>query len=400
MGSTRKPRRRPAGIARLPRPLPRILAAAPLLLAAALSACGSGGPHTEQRRAGVAVTVVATGLEAPWDLAFLPSGDVLVTERPGRVRLVHGGKLEPENVAELEVGARGEAGLLGIALHPGFPKRPYVYLYATHPAGHENRVLRFRLAAGGPAGIRLKDQRVLLGGIPAATVHDGGRLAFGPDGMLYATTGDAREPARAADPHSLAGKILRLTPDGSVPDANPFAGSPAWSYGHRNPQGLAWDKAGRLYASEHGPTGEFGLCCHDEVNLIQRGGFYGWPLRAGAARAATPEEVGLRNTPARSLNPIVESGRATWAPSGIAASHGGLVVAALAGERLLRLVLDPDDPARVVRREVILDGLGRLRAVERGADGCLYVLTSNRDGRGSPDGRDDRLLRLCPVAGP
>jgi hypothetical protein len=140
---------------------------------------------------------------------------------------------------------------------------PFVYLFATDPAGRENRILRFRLAEGGPAGVRLEDERVLLGGIPAGAVHDGGRLAFRPDGMLYATTGDAGEPD-AAEPRSLAGKILRLAPDGSAPDTNPFPGSPAWSYGHRNPQGLAWDAGGRLYASDHGPTGEFGLCCHDD----------------------------------------------------------------------------------------------------------------------------------------
>jgi glucose/arabinose dehydrogenase len=324
VGAARHRRKPPQQVVRT------LTAAPPLIAAVALAGCGG---HATQTARPLAATVVATGLEAPWDLAFLPGGDVLVTERPGRLRLVREGRLEPEPVAEVEVAAHGEAGLLGVALHPSFTDRPFVYLYATDAAGRENRILRFRLTKGGPAGVRLADERVLLGGIPAAPVHNGGRLRFGPDRMLYATTGDAGTPARAAYPRSLAGKILRLNPNGSVPTANPFPGFPVWSYGHRNPQGLAWDGDGRLYASDHGPTGEFGLCCHDEVNLIRRGGFYGWPLRAGAVRAATPGEIGLTHAPARIVNPVVESGGSTWAPSGIAFSGRGVVVATLADER-------------------------------------------------------------------
>jgi aldose sugar dehydrogenase len=325
--------------------------------------------------------VVAAGLEIPWGVAFLPDGDILVTERPGTVRAVRDGRLADEPVARVDGTVhQGEGGLLGIALHPEFERNRLAYVYYTAADG--NRISRFAVGDD----LSFSAEEVLLRGVPAARVHNGGRIAFGPGGMLYATVGDAADPAAAADPGSLAGSIVRLDPDGLEPEV--------WSSGHRNAQGLAWDDEGRLYASDHGPSGEYGLCCLDEVNLVEEGEFYGWPVRAGTLPA--DESV---QPPSPPVDPIADSGPDdTWAPGGIAVhpESGSILLANLAGQALLRFTLAEDDPREVVQTEVVLEGFGRLREVVRGPDGCFYVTTSNRDGRGSPAADDDRLLRLCP----
>jgi aldose sugar dehydrogenase len=334
------------------------------------------------------VQTLVGGLEVPWDLAELAGGGaIFVTERAGRVRVVERGELRPEPVLTLDVEARGEAGLLGIALHPAFDQERFAYVYYT--AGTGNRISRFVVGDD----LVFFDEDVLVDGIPAARSHDGGRIAFGPDGHLYATTGDAGDPESSSDLGSLAGKILRLTADGSVPADNPFPDSLVYSFGHRNPQGLDWDRHGNLYISDHGPSGEFGLCCHDELNLIEPGGYYGWPFFAGEVGAA-PGEL-----PAEHIEPIATSGENTWAPAGIAVIDDGdgtaLLVAGLAGQQLLRFDVSPDDPRAVTAAGPVLDGVGRLRAVMVAADGCLVVATSNTDGRGDPRPEDDRLLRAC-----
>lgn len=336
-----------------------------------------------------AVETVAEGLEIPWGLAFVDEDTILVTERPGRVRVIEDGELRNQPVAEIDaVTHEGEGGLLGIALHPDFPDPRAGFLYYT--SGGENRISRFRIGAD----LAFDNERVLLTA-PAASVHNGGHIAFGPDGLLHAATGDAGEPGRAADPDSLGGKILRLEPDGTAAGADGFDGSPVLSFGHRNPQGFDWDEDGRLYSSEHGPTGEVGLCCHDEVNLIEAGEFYGWPFLAGNA----PAQGG--DPPQPPVPPVAESGPdETWAPGGLAVHEpdgepAELLVANLAGERLMRVVLEPDEPRGVADIEVAIDGLGRLRAAVLGPDGCLYLTTSNTDGRGNPRDGDDRLARVC-----
>jgi aldose sugar dehydrogenase len=334
------------------------------------------------------VQTLVGGLEVPWDLAELAGGDAMfVTERAGRVRVIEGGELRPEPVLTLDVEARGEAGLLGIALHPEFDQQRFAFVYYTTATG--NRISRFVVGDD----LVFFDEDILVDGIPAARSHDGGRIAFGPDGHLYATTGDAGDPESSSDLGSLAGKILRLTADGSVPGDNPFPDSLVYSFGHRNPQGLDWDRHGHLYISDHGPSGEFGLCCHDELNLIEPGGYYGWPFFAGDV-AAAPGEL-----PAERIEPIATSGESTWAPAGIAVVADGdgtaILVAGLAGQQLLRFDVSPDDPSAVTPAGPVLDGFGRLRAVMVAADECLVVATSNTDGRGDPQPDDDRLLRAC-----
>jgi glucose/arabinose dehydrogenase len=344
--------------------------------------------------------VLAGGLQVPWEIGFLDNDRVLVTERPGRVRLIDRGQLNPNPVLTLPViAAPGvESGLLGLAVHPGFPNPPYVYLYYTYrgAGGATNRVSRFDAASGGPAGLTLTNEHPILDGIPGGQCcHFGGRIAFGPDGDLYVTVGDGQVPTRAESTSSPNGKVLRVTDDGSIPNGNPFPGSPVFAYGLRNPQGLAWDAAGHLYVSNNGPTGEFGLLHHDEVDLVQPGAFYGWPVMAGNLPTGQRAPAGL---PAR-VPPLAESGTATWAPSGMAFYAGRpneqptLLVASLKAGNLLRLIIDPSNPGHLLGQRTLLGGFGRLRDAVTGPDKCLYVLTSNRDGRGQPQAQDDRVLR-------
>jgi glucose/arabinose dehydrogenase len=325
-------------------------------------------------------------------VTFAPDGRLLLTERPGRVRLVVNGQLRTRPALTLPVAAVGEGGLLGLALHPDFSRTGWVYLYYTYQTDQLwNRVVRYRLADD-----QLVEPQVILDRIPGASIHDGGRIAFGPDGKLYVTTGDARDPEAAQDLASLAGKILRLEPDGSLPPDNPFPGSPVWTYGHRNPQGLAWTNDGRLYATEHGPTGDLGLAAHDEVNLIEPGKNYGWPfVVADLVRRPLPDAV----------PPVAQSGQTTWAPSGatfvragsIPQWQGNLLFAGLRSQALWRLVLTPDGRSAVQLEALYQGEFGRLRTVVEGPDGAIYLLTSNRDGRGNPRAGDDRLVRIAPA---
>lgn len=332
------------------------------------------------------VETLTTDLVAPWAIAFAPDGRAFITERPGRLRLLTAdGELLPAPVAVIEgVAASGEGGLLGLALDPAFARNRQLYLYHTYQAdtGVANRVVRYTENRG-----RLANRTVLLAEIPGAGIHNGGRLAFGPDGKLYITTGDAASAELAQDLNSLAGKILRINPDGSIPTDNPFAGSPVYSYGHRNAQGLAWHPAsGQLYATEHGPSG------NDEVNLIEPGGNYGWPAAQGTKH---PQPF---VAPLTTFTPSVAPSGAVWYTATLIPQwRDSLFFATLRGRHLHRLVIVPDDPQAIITQERLYDGeYGRLREVVQGPDGALYLLTSNRDGRGSPVGNDDRLLRIAP----
>lgn len=308
--------------------------------------------------------VIASGLEIPWALAHAPDGRILLTDRPGRVRVIEGGKLKNEPLFTLPVAHEGEGGLLGIALDPEFERNKFIYLYYTYRSGGlANRVIRVR------EDRPIQTAQVLVDRIPGGTVHDGGRIRFGPDGKLYIGTGDAGASAAAQDPGSLAGKILRVNPDGSVPSDNPFPSSPVYSLGHRNVQGLAWIDD-QLYTTEHGPQ------AHDELNRIERGANYGWPTVTGTEAA-----VGM-------VSPLIESGSSTWAPSGLAAQGGKLYFAGLRSQTLWQF-----DPANTELR-ILKEGYGRLREVVAGPKGELYLFTGNRDGRGQVREGDDRLIRL------
>jgi len=324
------------------------------------------------------VEVVVSHLEIPWALDFAPDGRLFFTERPGRIQVLDPGASQPRLVGRLAVAHEGEGGLLGVALDRDFSRNGRLYAYYTYRKGERlwNRVVRL-IGEGG----RILTEETVIDRIPGAPIHNGGRIKVGPDGHLYVTTGDAANPPLAQDLTSLAGKILRINPDGSIPGDNPFAGSPVYSLGHRNPQGLAWHPSSQaLFVTEHGPIG------HDEVNLVQPGKNYGWPHVAGSGGGP------------RFLDPILESGQGTWAPSGAAIYRGDLFFAALRGQHLHRIVLSPPEFTRISSEERLFPSVyGRLRDVVVGPDGLLYLATNNRDGRGSPAPDDDKILRLVPA---
>ncbi|MEU8340091.1 PQQ-dependent sugar dehydrogenase [Spirillospora sp. NPDC048832] len=323
------------------------------------SPSGTAGARGEPR-------TVAADLEVPWAVAFLPGGDALVTERDsGRVVRVSpsGRKTAAGTVPGVE--ASGEGGLLGVAVSPTYASDHLVYLYYT--AATDNRVARATYDG------RLGTPEPIITGIPKGSNHNGGRLAFGPDKMLYVTTGETGDGPLAQDRNSLAGKILRVTPDGKPAPGNPF-GNRVWTYGHRNVQGLAWDDRGRLYATE------FGQNRFDEINLIQKGKNYGWPRAEG-------DEGGDGFT-----KPLLTWTTDEASPSGLAYAGGSLWAAALRGERLWQVPLDDGRAGRPVAH--FQDRFGRLRAVAEAPDGTLWVTTSNRDGRGDPADDDDRVLSV------
>jgi glucose/arabinose dehydrogenase len=330
------------------------------------------------------VQEVATGLEVPWDVAFLPDdGGALVTERPGRVRLISAdGDLRDEPVAEVQVRNEGEAGLMGIALDPEFEDgEPYVYLVAT--TSDDNQVQRWRWEDG-----RMTREAVVLDGIAAAGNHNAGTVRFGPDGNMYVPTGDAGQKSRAQDRSRREGKILRLEPEQYRGDAP--AEPTMWSVGHRNAQGLAWQPGtGRLFATEHGPSGWDGPGGDDEVNVIRRGANYGWPRVQGEAGGE-----GLTGPSWLWKDAVAPSGAAFVSRDG-SAWTGALVVGTLRGNALR--VLDVDG-GRITEETKLVEDRGRLRAVVEAPDGSLWVTTSNRDDYGQAGDGDDKVLRILPPA--
>ena len=325
--------------------------------------------------------VVAEGLTTPWSVVRLAGGSALISERDtAQVKeLTAGGELR---VVGTVVGVKpgGEGGLLGLAVSPGAEAATTpsagspaeVWLYAYFTAASDNRIVRYRLD-GEPGAYSLGAREDVLTGIAKAGNHNGGRIAFGPDGALYATTGDASIRDAAQDPASLNGKILRMSPTGGVPSDNPAGGSLVYSLGHRNPQGIAWDASGQLWAAE------FGQDTWDELNVISPGGNYGWPVVEGVA-----------SDPAF-INPVYQWPTDDASPSGLGFTRGSFYLAALKGERLWSVTTS----AGAVATPYFAGAFGRLRDAVPGPDGSLWVLTGNTDGRGDPRPGDDKLLQVA-----
>lgn len=335
---------------------------------------------------------VVTGLEVPWGIAFLPNDKMLVTERPGRVRLVENGKLKPP-VATVNVTASGEGGLLGIAAHPDFATNRYFYLYYTTDKNRSpvNRVERWQLSSD---GLTASLDRVIIDDIPAAIFHNGGRLRFGPDGMLYIGTGDAREPQISQDVESLAGKILRLTPDGKIPADNPFPNNPVFITGIRNTQGFDWYNPSTLFVTDHGPSGELGRRGEDKVSVLQAGDNMGWPAVENCE--AEPEFVRPSLVWREAAPP---GGAAIYTGDAIPEWKGNLIIGTLRSRHLHRVVFDSDNPSQVLTHEVYFqgnspNGFGRIRDVIMGTDNELYITTSNCDGRGNCPQGQDKIIRI------
>lgn len=319
------------------------------------------------------IGTIARNLEVPWGIDFLPDGSALVTERDsGRVLQIRGNRVKQVGTVD-ETRAGGEAGLLGIAVSPEFATDRNVYLYTSTDS--DNRVLRMRFSDG-----TLSGSTPILTGIPHGFIHDGGRLAFGPDGFLYVSTGESGVPELAQDRASLGGKILRITPDGSPAPGNPDPASAVWSWGHRNVQGIAFDHLGQLWASE------FGQNTWDELNLIRAGTNYGWPEVEGKATS----DANRRSF----TDPQVVWPTQDASPSGLAYTEGHLWLAALRGERLWRVRVNGADASAPA--DFFVGDYGRMRTVVVAPDGNLWVTTSNRDGRGDPQDGDDQILLISP----
>ncbi len=332
------------------------------------------------------IETVAENLTVPWSIDWLPDGTALFTERVGNLRAIQDGIVQ-EPLLSLGVGGE-EGGMLGLAVDPDFEENNFIYLYYTYNEflSTLNKLVRYQLVDG-----MVTEDKVLLDGIPGGPYHDGGRIQFGPDGKLYITTGDAGDANLSQNLDSLAGKILRINSDGTIPEDNPWKGSPVYSIGHRNPQGIDWDDSGNLVATEHGPSGWRGSA-HDEINVITPETNYGWPDVIG-----DESMEGLQN-------PILHTGDDTWAPSGAEFYYGDKIpqwngkyfVATLRGNHLHMIDFDLQNNSIISHEKLFQDEFGRLRDVQTGPDGYLYILTSNQDGRGDPAFNDDRILRIVP----
>jgi len=340
------------------------------------------------------VETVATGLEVPWAFAWLPGGDMLFTERPGRVRIIEKGKLRAEPVFTVpDVEPSGESGLMDITLHPSFASNGFVYLgYSYNQDGKHVKVMRYKYANG-----RFTEPQTVVDNIPGTALHAGMRCRFGPDGKLYVATGDSTEWNLAQKLDSIAGKVLRLNDDGTVPQDNPFVGQQKvrpeiWTYGNRNPQGLAWQPGtGLLFETEHGPSGFEGRGVGgDEVNILERGKNYGWPDIHHTQTKQGMEAPILEYTPS-----CAPGSGMFYNGTALPAFKGNFFFGCLRGTRVIRVVLDG---RKVVSQENLFDGTyGRVREMEEGPDGFIYFSTSNRDGRGSPANEDDRIMRIVPA---
>jgi glucose/arabinose dehydrogenase len=367
-----------------------------------VAACGQPPPgkgegeivSTEASQISFRIETVVSGLTVPWSIVFAPDGRMIFSERPGRVRVYENGRLRPEPLITIpDVEAGGESGLMGLALHPEFAKNKLLYLAYAYEGGSETlvRVVRFRETETG-----LAERKLIIENIPAAQYHAGTRLRFGPDGKLYITTGDAGQKELAQRLDLLNGKTLRLNDDGTIPTDNPFvnqqnARPEIWSYGHRNSQGMDWQPGTDLmFQTEHGPTNFDGPPGGDEVNIVERGKNYGWPVIHHRDAREGMESPLLEYTPA-----VAPASGMFYRGSGFPKFKGNFFFGCLRGETIIRVELDG---RRVVNQEkLFVKQYGRIRDMAEGPDGAIYFSTSNKDGRGTPAKDDDRIMRLVPV---
>jgi len=331
---------------------------------------------SEQPSSGENTDIVTENLDVPWDIEFLPNGDMLVTERPGTLLQIKKENSNFQQSYQIQgVEHRGEGGLLGFALDPNYTENNQIYLYMTTKKDEmlQNRVVRYTLEEN-----QLSNATVIIDELPGAQYHDGGGIAFGPDNKLYITAGDATNSDWAQNKTKLAGKILRINSDGSIPEDNPF-GNEVYSYGHRNPQGITWI-GDQFWATEHGRSGvKSGM---DELNKIESGENYGWPIVEGDE---TRQEM---------VNPAIHSGPdVTWAPVAAASINKTIYFTGLRGNALYQAEIEDGD---VIKLSKHLTQYGRLREVEVGPNGSIYITTSNTDGRGVPANNDDKILKVDP----
>ncbi len=348
---------------------------------------------TSEQEVKFKVETVASGLEVPWGIAWLPNNDLIFTERKGRIRLVEGGKLRPEPVYIVpDVEPSSESGLMDISVHPDFAKNNFIYLaYSYKNDGRQVKVVRYTFA-----NKTLTEPKIIIDKIPGAPNHAGMRVRFGPDGKLYITTGDSTDWKLAQELGSLAGKTLRLNDDGTIPADNPFIGQKnarpeIWSYGHRNAQGLAWQPgSGLMFQTAHGPSSFEGKGSGgDEVNIVERGLNYGWPEIHHTQKRDGMVSPLLEYSPA-----CAPASAMFYSGDKFPAFKGNFFFGCLRSKRIIRVTLDGRN---VVRQENLLDGTyGRIREMAEGPDGYIYFSTSNRDGRGSPAKDDDRIMRIVP----
>lgn len=336
--------------------------------------------------------IVAQDLYVPWSIVFSSPKRILVSERSGIIRQIIDGKLQPSPLVQFnEVAAQSEAGLMGMALDPNYEENSFLYACLAYQKENKlaNKIVRL---------IDKQDQilvdKTIIDNIPAAQLHAGCRVKFGPDQKLYITTGDATQKELAQNLDSLAGKILRIDPDGSIPEDNPFPNSPIYSYGHRNPQGLAWQpESGLLWETEHGPSGFDGPGGGDEINIIKPGGNYGWPLVSHEKNQEGLVAPKLIFTPAEA-----PASAMFYQGDVFPQFKNNFFFGALRGEDMIRLILDNEDQEKILSNEKLGLDVGRIRDVVEGPDGLIYFSTSNQDGRGRARENDDKIYRLKPVS--
>ncbi len=335
------------------------------------------------------VKLVADNLYVPWSIVFTDPDRILITERNGKLRIIQNGILseKPLKIFE-EVSSNGEEGLMGLALDPDYKENKFIYLSYAYGGSDKMsvKVVRFK-----DEGDKLSDEKTIMDGLPAERYHAGCRLRFGPDGKLYITTGDAGERKLAQDINTLYGKILRINPDGTIPADNPFPDNPVWSFGHRNPQGIDWyPGTSILYSTEHGPSGFDGPGGGDEVNIIVKGGNYGWPVVSHKESKEGMISPVLEFTPA-----IAPASGMFYRSDSIPQFKNNYFFGCLRGSGIMRVEIDINDPSRIISNELLAEvNFGRIRDITQGPDGAIYFSTSNRDGRGSIREGDDKIYKI------